>query len=101
VTKPPRTRRLRAIIGIVIFCALAFVTVRYFVAHRIPPHTLSELRWDMKREDITKRLGPPDETKTYPDGRTRITYSAPFIMCSFDVVFDPSGKITRMFHDHF
>src|SRR4051794_2621249 len=80
-------RRLR-LLGLVAFLALSFATVRFFVAHRIPPTVLSELRWDMKREDIIKRLGLPDETKTYPDGYTRITYSSPFILCSFDVYFD-------------
>src|SRR5689334_660556 len=72
----------------------------YLRPHCLPLDTMSRVRWSMKPDEAVAVLGPPASTKRYPDGYLGIHYSKPFVYCSLDVYFDPNGKMTRLFHDH-
>ena len=88
--------------AVVIFGGLCLVALApaYLRPHCLPLDTMNRVRWSMQPAETVAVLGPPASTKRYPDGYSRISYSKPFVYCSLDVYFDPSGKMTRLFHDH-
>jgi hypothetical protein len=86
--------------AIVLVLALNGVSVVFFQFHCPAAKKRGQLQWTMTREDIVALLGPPSVTKTYPDGYTLMGYGSPFLYCTLDIYFDPTGKISRMFHDH-
>ena len=95
-----RWRRTSWLAAPLLVASLTTASAAFFLVHCAAAQKLSQLRWDMSREDIVTVAGVPTSTKAYPDGYTRISYASPLVYCTLDIYFDASGKITRMFHDH-
>jgi hypothetical protein len=100
MTRPLKIAILASAVAVFGGLGLATLGTAYLRPHCLPLDTMDRVRWSMKPAEAVAVLGPPSSTKRYPDGYFRISYSKPFVYCSLDVYFDPSGKMTRLFHDH-
>jgi len=100
MARPLKSAILASAVAVFGCLCLVALGAAYLRPHCLPLDTMNRVRWSMKPADTVGVLGPPASTKQYPDGYIRISYSKPFVYCSLDVYFDPSGKMTRLFHDH-
>jgi hypothetical protein len=85
---------------LVIAASLVATIAIYAFPHCVPLETLNRVQPGIMREQAIELLGQPFATKQFSDGRSRLGYQKPFRYCNVDVLIDPAGHVTGVYHDH-